>query len=165
MKLRFPVMTQPRFWQKQSPTAPRGHDESSGFLKSAYQTGSRLIRTCRQERNSFIIPGSPDMEFIKKALKTAQSNSAEIRSAVGKILEDIEARGEAAVRELALKFDKWDGDFVLNEDKKNRLIASVPEQVKDDIRFAHEQISSFALAQRKSLHKFELINFPGVKLG
>ena len=105
------------------------------------------------------------MEFIKKAVKTAQSSSAEIRSAVGKILEDIEARGEAAVRELALKFDKWDGDFVLNEDKKNWLIASVPEQVKDDIRFAHEQISSFALAQRKSLHEFELINFPGVKLG
>ena len=105
------------------------------------------------------------MEYIKKAIKTAQSNSIEVRKTVEKILRDIEARGEVAVRELALKFDKWDGEFILSEEKKNQLIASVPEQVKDDIKFAHEQIRNFALAQRNSLQEFELTNFSGVKLG
>ena len=105
------------------------------------------------------------MEFIKKAIKTAQSGSIEVRKTVEIALKDIEARGEVAVRELALKFDKWDGEFVLSEDKKNKLIAGVPRQVKDDIKFAHEQIRNFALAQRNSLQEFELSNFQGVKLG
>lgn len=105
------------------------------------------------------------MEFIKKAKKTAESHSAEVREKVQIVLEDIEARGESAVRELALKFDKWEGEFVLGEEKKSQLIATVPEQVKEDIKFAHEQIRAFALAQRNSLHEFEISNYPGVKLG
>jgi len=105
------------------------------------------------------------MEYIKKAVKTPQSDTVSIRTTVGKILEEIEARGEPAVREMALKFDKWDGDFILNDDKKNRLIASVPDQVKDDIKFAHKQISTFALSQLKSLQEFEMEIIPGVKLG
>ncbi len=105
------------------------------------------------------------MEFIKKAKSTAESHSAEVRETVQTVLKDIETRGETAVRELAYKFDKWEGAFVLGEQKKNQLIASVPGQVKEDIRFAHEQIHSFALAQRNSLNEFEVSNFPGVKLG
>jgi sulfopropanediol 3-dehydrogenase len=105
------------------------------------------------------------MEFIKKAVKTAESHSAEVREKVQIVLEDIETRGESAVRELALKFDKWEGEFVLSEQKKRQLIATVPEQVKEDIKFAHEQIHAFALAQRKSLHEFEVSNYPGVTLG
>lgn len=105
------------------------------------------------------------MEFIKKAQKTSQSRGVEVRETVEMVIKDIESRGEAAVRELALKFDKWEGEFVLGEEKKNKLIATVDEQVKDDIKFAHEQIRNFALAQRNSLQEFEVSNFPGVKLG
>ncbi len=105
------------------------------------------------------------MEFIKRAKSTAESHRTEVREAVQTVLDDIEARGEPAVRELALKFDKWDGEFVLGEQKKNQLIASVPEQVKNDITFAYEQIRTFALAQRNSLKEFEVSNSPGVRLG
>lgn len=105
------------------------------------------------------------MEYIKKAVKTAESDTRKIRGIVSDILADIEQRGEAAVVELARKFDGWEGDFILSEEKKKRLIAAVPEAVKADIRFAHEQVSRFALAQRDSLREFETESLPGVRLG
>ena len=57
------------------------------------------------------------------------------REMVAGMLEDIRQRGEAAVRELAAKFDNWTGDFILNGSEKEDLSASVPQPVKDDIAF------------------------------
>jgi len=105
------------------------------------------------------------MEYIKKALKSAESDSEEIRDIVKGILDNIEKNGEKAVRELARKFDNWEGDFILNPEKRQRLIDQVPEDIKQDIRFAHEQIFGFAMAQKQSLCEFEKETLPGVRLG
>ncbi len=105
------------------------------------------------------------MEYIKKALKSAESNSENIRGIVKQILSEIEERGEEAVTELAKKFDNWDGDFILSPEKKQALIDQVPENIKKDIRFAHEQVYGFAKAQRESLSEFEKETLPGVRLG
>ena len=51
------------------------------------------------------------MKFIKKATKTAESDSERIRGIVQNILSDIETNGEKAVIALAKKFDNWEGDF------------------------------------------------------
>lgn len=58
-----------------------------------------------------------------------------------------------------------DQEFVLTPEKKARLIASVPEEVKRDIRFAYDQITAFARAQRESIHDFEMITPAGVRAG
>jgi sulfopropanediol 3-dehydrogenase len=105
------------------------------------------------------------MEYIKKALKTAESDTEKIRGIVQGILSDIEKNGETAVIELARKFDNWEGDFILSQEKKQKLIDSVPEDVKQDIRFAHEQVFGFAKAQKESLREFEKETIPGVRLG
>ena len=105
------------------------------------------------------------MKFIKKAAKTAESDTAKIRGIVQGILADIEQNGEKAVAELAKKFDGWEGDFILSQEKKQRLIDSVPETIKQDIRFAHEQVYGFAKAQRDSIQEFEKETLPGVRLG
>jgi sulfopropanediol 3-dehydrogenase len=105
------------------------------------------------------------MEYIKRASKTAEDRSREIRDKVIEILSDIEKRGEVAVRELAKRFDGWDTDFILSEKKKKSLIARVPESVKSDIDFAHAQIAGFARAQMESLREFEIAPLPGVRLG
>lgn len=105
------------------------------------------------------------MEYIKKARKSAEESGAQIRKIVAPMLDDIRIRGESAVREMAAKFDGWSGEFVLREDKKQQLIAAVPEQVRADIRFAHEQVLSFALRQRESIRDFEVSTYPGVRLG
>ena len=67
------------------------------------------------------------MEYLKKAAKTAESDTKKIRSIVQGILSDIEKNGEDAVVQLARKFDGWEGDFILSQEKKQRLIDSVPE--------------------------------------
>ena len=105
------------------------------------------------------------MEFIKQAEREPEADDLAIRETVATMLADIRARGEAAVNEYAEKFDGRSGDFVLSAEKKARLIATVPETVKDDIRFAHEQVRRFAEAQRASLQEFEVETAPGVRLG
>ncbi|MBU2643798.1 histidinol dehydrogenase [bacterium] len=105
------------------------------------------------------------MEFIKKALKTAESDNSAIRETVNGILADIQERGENAVRELARKFDHWDSPFILSDEKKKRLIESVPETLKGDIQFSFDQVRGFAESQKNSLKEFEKETHPGVHLG
>ena len=105
------------------------------------------------------------MEFIKKAQKTAESDSAEIRDVVEEVLDDIKNNGEQAVRRLAIKFDNWEGEFILGSEKKNHLISQVPEDLKKDIQFSLEQVQGFAGVQKESLTEFEKETQPGVILG
>lgn len=105
------------------------------------------------------------MKFIKRSQATAESRSATVREHVLNALRDIEERREAAIVEMAKKFDGWEGNFILSDEKKERLIAEVPLRVRDDLKFAHEQVSKFALAQRASLQEFSLKTLPGVTLG
>jgi len=105
------------------------------------------------------------MEYVKKAKKTAEGNSDRVRSVVKEILSAVETNGEQAVIELAKKFDNWEGDFILTQKKKQDLIDQVPEQVKADIRYAHEQVTTFAKAQRESIEEFEMWPMDGVRLG
>ena len=48
-------------------------------------------------------------EFLKRALPAAETEAADakVRSTVEGILADVKRRGDAAVRELSEKFDKW----------------------------------------------------------
>jgi len=105
------------------------------------------------------------MEYIKKASNSAEENSSAARKIVEEILADIRANGEDAVRKIAKKFDNWDQDFVLSAEKKAKLIASVPDSVKEDIQFANEQIVAFAQAQRDSIKDFDMITPAGVRAG
>jgi len=103
--------------------------------------------------------------YLKKASKAATTGQERIRNTVGEILDSIRNRGETAVREYAAKFDNWERDFILSEDEIQQLITSVPQQVKDDIDFAYNQVYGFALKQRESLLEFEAELYPGVILG
>ena len=105
------------------------------------------------------------MEHVKKAAAVSEQEDAAIREVVEGVLKDIEKRGEPAVREYAEKFDNWTGDFLLSQEKKAALTASVPDAVKADIQFAHKQVSGFALAQKESLQEFEIETETGVRLG
>ena len=105
------------------------------------------------------------MKYLKKASTSAEEFSSNARKVVESVLADIRANGENAVRDIAKKFDKWEQDFVLSPEKKAKLIASVSEDVKKDIRFAYEQITAFAKAQRDSIKDFEIITPAGVRAG
>jgi sulfopropanediol 3-dehydrogenase len=105
------------------------------------------------------------MLHLKKPGLAPEEADRQVRESVESMLASIDERGEEAIREFALKFDNWEGDFVLSEEKRARLIGSVPQSVKDDIQFAHEQVTRFAIAQRDSMQSFEIETHPGVILG
>ncbi len=88
------------------------------------------------------------------------------RQTVEAILEDIQARGDTAVRELSIRFDKWDPpSFRLRPDEIDSLVNSLPAQVIEDIKFAQAQIRRFAEAQRSALRDVEVETLPGIRLG
>jgi sulfopropanediol 3-dehydrogenase len=105
------------------------------------------------------------VEYLKKASKTAKSDEGETRARVAAMLDDLEAGGENATRELAEKFDKWTGDIVVSPDAIAAAAARVPDQLKADIGFAHDQVRRFAEAQFASMNEFETELAPGLTAG
>ncbi|MBR4423541.1 MAG: histidinol dehydrogenase, partial [Mailhella sp.] len=58
------------------------------------------------------------MEYLKKASNSAEQHANAARKIVEEALKDIRERGEEAVRDMAKKFDHWDQDFILSDEKK-----------------------------------------------
>ena len=104
-------------------------------------------------------------QYLKKALKTPETGEDEAREIVNAMLREIRARGEDAVREYAAKFDGWSGDIVVTPEVIAQRTRSLPDTVKEDIRFAHDQVFRFAQRQRESLLEFEAELHPGLVCG
>ncbi len=107
---------------------------------------------------TYLKQGKPDTERAEDDAQTA--------SVVAATLKDIENRGDAAVRELANKFDGYDRDsYRLTQVEIDELIAKVSPRDLEDIKFAQAQVVNFAQAQRDSMLDIELETMPGVILG
>ena len=89
-----------------------------------------------------------------------------VREVVEATLKDIETRGDAAIRELSIKFDKWDrADYRLTKAEIEGCLAKLSARDIRDIEFAQEQVRNFASIQRASLRDVEVETLPGVVLG
>ena len=104
-------------------------------------------------------------EYLKKAVKTSTSDAGDVRETVQKILDEIEAGGEAVARQYAEKFDRYTGNLVLSEEEIAAAEAQVPARLKDDIRFAHDNVRRFAEAQMATLSDIETEVVPGLIAG
>jgi len=104
-------------------------------------------------------------EYLKKASKTSTSDAADVRETVQAILDEIEAGGEEAARRHAARFDRYDGNLVLTADEIAAAADAVPVRLKDDIRFAHDNVRRFAQAQMRTLRDVELEVVPGLVAG
>src|SRR5437588_8619661 len=105
---------------------------------------------------------------IKTAALAGQQDEADAktRTTVEAIIADVRARGDAAVRELSARFDKWSPpSFRLSDDEVRALVARVAPTTIDDIKFAQAQIRNFAEIQRAALKDVEVETLPGVILG
>lgn len=95
-----------------------------------------------------------------------QKADAQVRKTVEDILEDIDTRGDAAVRDLSSKFDNWSPDsYRLSRDEIDACYKELDEQAISDIRFAQEQVRNFAQIQKDALQDVEVETLPGVTLG
>lgn len=108
------------------------------------------------------------IEYLKRGKPEADraEDDAKTRAVVEATLKDIEARGDAAVRELSEKFDNYSPEsFRLSQQEIDALIASLSDRELEDIKFAQAQVMNFAQAQRDSMLDIEVETLPGVILG
>jgi sulfopropanediol 3-dehydrogenase len=106
--------------------------------------------------------------FLKRGRDEAAraDDDAKVRATVESILADISARGDAAVRELSQKFDRWDrADYRLTDREIRDCLSEVSERDISDIRFAQAQVRDFAEHQRAAIRDLEVETLPGVVLG
>ncbi|GAA6207859.1 histidinol dehydrogenase [Cognatishimia sp. WU-CL00825] len=108
------------------------------------------------------------IEYLKRGKPEADraEDDAKTRAVVEATLKDIDTRGDAAVRDLSEKFDKYTPEsFRLNQDQIDALIAQLSDRELSDIKFAQSQVRKFAQAQRDSMLDIEVETMPGVILG
>jgi sulfopropanediol 3-dehydrogenase len=108
------------------------------------------------------------VEWLKRGKPEAErtEDDTKVRASVEGILKDIETRGDAAVRELSEKFDRYTPErFQLSESEIEGLMSRVSARDMEDIRFAQDQVRRFAEAQRASMRDIEVETLPGVILG
>jgi sulfopropanediol 3-dehydrogenase len=106
--------------------------------------------------------------YLKTSKPQAErsEDDAKVRAIVEDTLADIEKRGDATVRELSEKFDKYSPpSFRLSQDEIDALMAKVSDRDMADLKFAQEQVRKFAKAQRASMLDIEVEPMPGVILG
>jgi sulfopropanediol 3-dehydrogenase len=93
-------------------------------------------------------------------------DDARVRATVEAALADITARGDAAVREMSVKFDGHAPvSFRLSDRDIEAALSRVAKRDLDDIRFAQAQVRNFAQKQREALRDIEVETLPGVVLG
>ncbi len=108
------------------------------------------------------------IEHLKESKPETEraEDDAKVRATVEATLRDIEARGDAAVRDLSEKFDGYSpASFRLTPSEIEAAMQKVSDRDMADIRFAQDQIRNFAEAQRASMTDVEVETLPGVILG
>ena len=106
------------------------------------------------------------ISYIKKANKTASSDEVETRQKVQEVLNEIESKRDEGIKEISRKFDKYEGDVIISQEKIEEVIKSLDQKVKDDVQFSYDRVRSFAEHQLKHLNNdFEVELSPGLFAG
>ncbi|SDV46885.1 histidinol dehydrogenase [Chitinasiproducens palmae] len=106
--------------------------------------------------------------WLKKGADAEAVKSADrqVRDTVEQLLADIEQRGDTAVRELSVRFDKLErDDYRLSDAEIQACLDQLSQRDLDDIQFAQTQVRNFAQHQRDSMKDIEVETLPGVVLG
>src|SRR5262245_19442752 len=106
--------------------------------------------------------------YLKRGMDASaiKAADAKVRETVESILAEVEARRDAAVRELSQRFDGWSPpSFKLDAGEIERAISRVGKRDLDDIKFAQAQVRNFAQKQKETMRDFEVETLPGVVLG
>jgi sulfopropanediol 3-dehydrogenase len=130
------------------------------------QPGENSFARCALPAGDVEADHRPVSIYVKSAPRVPVASDPAISKVVSEILLEVERRGADAVREFSQRFDGWAPErFTVSDAQRDAAIATVPEDLKNDIDFAAEQIGRFASAQKGTLSDLELETRPGVTLG
>jgi len=98
--------------------------------------------------------------------KTRAVADDSVRETVQRVIAEVESDGDVALRRYSEQFDKWSPEsFRLGPEEIDRIVATLPGEVIEDIRWVQAQVRSFAQQQRGTLLDLEVETLPGVFLG
>jgi len=105
------------------------------------------------------------VKYIKKAIRVEEINDPKLSSRVSEMLSEIKNGGEEVVKNYSSELDQWRGDIVVSQDRITQATNSLEQKVKDDICFAHDNITRFAEAQKNTLSDCQIEITPGFEVG
>jgi sulfopropanediol 3-dehydrogenase len=103
--------------------------------------------------------------YLKKADPPQQAIDTATAATVSRMLAEMQAGGEEAVRRYARDLDGYSGEIVLGEAAFAAAERALTPGIKDDIRFARDRVQDFARRQRDSMHEFQAELLPGLIAG
>jgi sulfopropanediol 3-dehydrogenase len=104
--------------------------------------------------------------YLKEPEQPKSATTAEVSATVARIIADVEAHGEAAVRRYSRELDEWDPpQFRVSEETIERAYSSIDADTRGHAEFTIAQVKNFARLQREKLVDFEVETLPGVFLG
>lgn len=90
----------------------------------------------------------------------------DVAKTVETFLSDISAEGEAAIRRLSQRFDRWNPpSFRLTAAQIEECMSELTSEQINDIKFAQTQVRNFAEEQLRSISEIEVETLAGVVLG
>ena len=105
------------------------------------------------------------IQYLKKADKTAAQEAVDTSATVMNILNEIEAQGDEGALHYAAQFDHYDGNLILTDEEIAAAAEQVPQKLKDDIAFAHDNVRRFAQLQRSTIADVDMEIVPGLTAG
>lgn len=103
--------------------------------------------------------------YLKSSAGTPAQAVADISDTVSIMLARLRAGGAQVALEYARQLDGWQGEIMVTRDQIAQAIARVPQGLKDDINWAHDNISRFAQAQRATAQDMQVELRPGLIAG
>ena len=93
----------------------------------------------------------------EELLRRPTKDATELNDVVASVLRDIRERGDEAVREYELKFDKAHlTDLVVSEAEMQEAESLVSDELKQALQLAHQNIHTFHAAQRFETKKCQV---------
>lgn len=103
---------------------------------------------------------------IKTPARDAVSDNSDVEATVKAVLADVKARGDAAVRDYSVKFDKAEiAELEVTMAEREAAVAALDPQTRADTQFAIDNVTAFARAQLGTILPLEIETLPGIHLG
>ena len=70
------------------------------------------------------------IKYLKKSPKTSSTDDLKTREIVQNLLNDLEKSREDGCKELTKKFDKYDGEIIVSEERIDEIKKSLDQKTK-----------------------------------
>jgi histidinol dehydrogenase/sulfopropanediol 3-dehydrogenase len=105
-------------------------------------------------------------QYIKAPQRSSVSDTAEVAGLVTEILKAVRERGDEAVREFSLRFDRSTLDqFEVTQAERLAAVDELASETRADTEFAIANVRRFAEAQLATILPLDIEPLPGLHLG